>query len=178
MKKVNKYRIIVASIFILVIIFFIFSITKYNSLEDQIKKKVEIGGLISVGIFSFILDFLPQYMPPHIFIVMNKLIGFNFILLLLLVTIGSSLGSLVGFEIGRRVKKGNSLLEVLGKKKVKLFEKNINGWKKWFVSLAAVSPLPYIPLILGMFNMSRKNFIIFGVIPRVIGLIILGIILM
>lgn len=178
MKKGNDYKVIAAAILILVVLFFYFSIVKYDSLEHQIKQSVETRGLISIGIFSFILDFLPQYISPHIFIIMNGLMGFGFPPLILLVILGSSIGSIVGFEIGRKMKNGNELLSFIGKRKIEVFKKNINGWKKWIVTIAAISPLPYIPLVLGMFDMSRKNFLVYGVIPRIIGFVLLGILFM
>jgi membrane protein YqaA with SNARE-associated domain len=175
MEKSAKYKLVPLIILIITIIFFTYTILESNSLKGKITQTAQTNGLISIGIFSFVLDLIPQYVPPHIFILTYKLIGLNLLNILIIVIIGSTAGSLFGFEIGKRLKKHDGIFNLVGEKKIKIFEDGLNGWKKLIVSLAAISPIPYIPLILGMLSMSRKNFIIFGVVPRIIGFIVLGI---
>ncbi len=152
------------------VLFFIWGFINYDSLESQINEQVKAYGLISLFILSFLLDIVPQYLSPHIGLFSGALFGFNPVHSLLIIIIGSTLGSVLGFEIGRLfVARANR--DTFGYDAFKI--KEIMDRKgKWFVAIAAVSPLPYIPLILGMLNMGRKNFPMFGIIPRIIGHII------
>lgn len=46
--------------------------------------------------------------------------------------------------------------------------------RKIIVPIAAISPLPYLPVLLGAMNFSKQNFIIYGLIPRALSFIIFG----
>ena len=50
----------------------------------------------------------------------------------------------------------------------------INKYGKIVIPIAALSPLPYLPVVIGSMNFSRRNFIIYGLIPRSIGFVIYG----
>jgi membrane protein YqaA with SNARE-associated domain len=105
--------------------------------------------------------------------VSGAFLSVDWLTILLTVLIGSSLGAIIGFEIGNKFRKKASLIEHwIGKERTEKFEKGINKKGVWFITLAALSPVPYIPLILGMMHLSRKNFIIYGMIPRMISFIL------
>jgi len=143
-------------------------------IEDKISESVKQYGIIPIFILSILLDLIPQYISPHILAVIGNFFDINMILVITVMVIGSIIGSMTGFEIGSRLKKSNLIVDFVGKKKTKKFEESINKKGKYIVSLAAISPLPYIPLIIGMIHMKRRNFIFYGVIPRIIGLIVIG----
>lgn len=82
------------------------------------------------------------------------------------IVLSSTISSMLGFELGRKYGK-NFVSETLGKKRLTKIEERINkkGGKST-VLLAALTPVPYIPLIIGSLLMERKNFLFWGVIPR------------
>ena len=43
---------------------------------------------------------------------------------------------------------------------------------KFAVFIAAISPIPYFPFLIGALPFKRINFYIFGIIPRIIGLVL------
>jgi len=49
-----------------------------------------------------------------------------------------------------------------------------NKYGKIIIPIAAISPLPYLPVALGALNLSEKNFVIFGLIPRALGIAAYG----
>jgi len=88
--------------------------------------------------------------------------------------LGSAFGAVVGFSLGK--KYGLKLsIGWLGEKKVKKIEHGINTYGKWIVGVAAFSPLPYISIVFGALDMSWRNFILYGMIPRAISFILLAI---
>jgi len=94
-----------------------------------------------------------------------------------MIVVGSTLGSLLGFYIGKR--KGYLLArELYGKEKVDKMKSILDSYGKWFVALSAISPLPYIPLIFGSLNMEGRKFIYYGLIPRILGIIAVWLLLL
>jgi len=174
-KRLNPYKITAIIVLILTILFFLYSIINYAVLKEVVSEEVETYGLIGIFIFSFLFEFVPQYISPHILIVSSLLVGFNLIYVMLAMIIGSTFGSIAAFEIGYKLKKHSKLLfEFLGKEKTLKFEKKINNSGRWIIALAAVSPIPYIPILFGMAHLSRRNFFVYGIIPRVLGFLAVG----
>jgi membrane protein YqaA with SNARE-associated domain len=175
----KKKRIIFGAIEILIlaliIFIFVWGIVNYTFIEENISKQLEASGLIGIFIASFLLDLIPQYVSPHSVILTSKLFGFDFIKSFLLVIIGSSIGSILGYEIGYFSRNRSDLPKILFREKiVRKVHNTIHNGGKWIVTLAAISPIPYVPILLGVFGLNRKNFLIYGVIPRIIGYFIFG----
>jgi membrane protein YqaA with SNARE-associated domain len=173
-KRVNPYRVVAVIVFILALALFLYSLINYTILEEKISNTIRAYGTISIFVFSFILDFVPQYISPHILLVTANFLDMNMFLSISIVIVSSTLGSLAGFGIGSKLKESKLLVDFIGKKRFKKFETGINQKGKYLVSLAAVSPVPYVPLILGMLHMKRRNFVLYGIVPRVLGFIIVG----
>ena len=174
MKKRDRRNFYIGlSVFILVAVLILlgFSIVNRVYLKQEIGEKIEGFGLIGVLVFSFFLDLIPQYIAPHAILTASLVLGFTMWKTLAAAVIGSAMGSLLGFEIGRKFSSKAQIIEsIFGKKKTDYVKKKINNIGKWFVIIAAVSPLPYIPIVLGMIQLSRKNLIKYGIIPRILGL--------
>ncbi len=171
------YKIFGILIAIFAIVIFIFAMINHLAIETKITEQISIYGLTTLFIISFFLEFIPQYISPHITIFSAALLKLNLINAFFAIAIGSSLGSFLGFEVGKRIKHRTNFTESLfGKKIGKKLEKGLNNKGKFIISLTAVTPLPYIPMIWGVLNVSRKNFLIYGIIPRVIGLLIISLI--
>lgn len=173
-RKVNPYKLGATIVLIIVVILFFYSLANYSILENKVSDSVRDYGIIPILVFAFLLDFFPQYISPHILVVTANFLDMNMFYAILFMVVGSVLGSIAGFEIGNKLKKSKLLIDFMGEKKAKKIERGINKRGRYIISLAAVSPFPYIPLIIGMLHMKRKNFILYGVVPRVVGLIIIG----
>jgi membrane protein YqaA with SNARE-associated domain len=160
-------------ILILVICLFVWSAINYSYIKEKSTQEIEIYGIYGLFFVSFILELIPQYVSPHAGILAVKILDINYLISLLAIIFGSATGSLTGFEIGRRIKK-HFLVECFNEKKIKKIKKGLNKKGRLFVLFAAISPLPYIPLLLGMLHLSRKNFVFYGVLIRTISFIIIG----
>lgn len=173
MERTGKIRAIGIIITIVIAIFFIETIIFRTEIENFLAGGTKAYGAIAIFTGSFLLDMLPQYLSPHIFFLQFGIINFPLSLLIVSVILGSSLGSILGFETGKKFgpKLVNSAYD---KKKSERIRKKIHHHGKWFMALAAISPLPYIPLIFGALGINRREFFFFGLIPRIIGLTIFG----
>ena len=173
-KLINLLNIAIASLFLFL---FLFSIIKQGYIRELISSEIEAYGFFFIFLVSALLEFIPQYVTPYVILINAEVIGISISQLLIFTIAGSVIGSLIGFETGR--KYGLGFVEnIYNEKEIMRIQKKTNNYGKWFVLVAAISPLPYIPIIFGFLNLTRKNFIIFGVIPRVIGLLLFGFLLM
>lgn len=160
----------------LVLGFFIMSFLLKETIESLVASEIRIYGLIFSFVASALLELIPQYIAPHFILVNNALIGFSGISMVLTIMVGSATGSFIGYKIGK--KAGHDFIcDLYGENKIKKIESLLNSQGKWFVAFAAISPLPYIPLIFGSLGMSQKNFIFFGLLPRAISFLIIWVFL-
>ncbi len=159
---------------IVIILVFILSVLDYPLLKDKIAGLVSSYGFLALFVISFSMEIVPQYLSPHLALIIAYFSKMNLLLALFVVLIGSTTGSVLAFTLGRAY--GDSLVyKFIDESSVFKFKKVINEHGKWYVLVAALSPLPYIPLILGMLKMSNKIFLLYGIIPRMIGIVIVSI---
>ncbi len=158
---------------IAVFLLFALSVIYYSTLKGEINETIQSYGLIAILISSFILEFIPQFISPHLLILAGSFAEINIILLLFVIMISSTFGSVFGFIIGR--KYGMIFVQqAFDSFTIKKIIKEINKRGRWFVFLSAISPLPYFPIIFGSLNLSGKNFLLYGVVPRLLSFIVLA----
>ena len=161
---------IVLSVLIVAMLIVTFLISDY--IELTIKNYLEVYGGATILISIFLIEILPQYAPPHAVTAAALLLGFPFYETFLLSIIGIVFADLIGFEIGKRY--GTRFVDYYFNKKSKgKFGKAMNLHGRWFLFVAAISPVPYLPVVFGSLHIQRFNFLIFGVIPRVLGVVII-----
>ncbi len=171
MKNKTKNGVIELLILILFIIIFILSIIYQQTLKSLITKEIFIYGVIALFSISFLLEFIPQYITPHLLLIEAKILEFPILLTFSLIILGSILGSLTGFEIGK--KYGIKIIKKVYKDgDYEKLQMKIKKYGKWFMALAAITPLPYIPIFFGSFGVTKKDFLNYGVLIRTIGLIL------
>ncbi len=181
MVKINpqkiKKEIHVIEIILIGIIFVLGLIVIFNY---QAVKQIVIDNLLSYGflaifILVFLFEFLPQVLSPDYVVLASISVGLNIYLIVLYAIMGSIIGSLLGYYIGYR--HGFKLVSAMIKKES--LDRVLRGWDKhgkWFVLVSATAPLPvpYFPLVFGALRMSLKDFLLWGVLPRALGLIVTG----
>ena len=155
--------------------FFIISLIFREFLSNLISGNLKAYGLLALFLASAILDGFPQYISPQLLAFNAALLGFGFFETILVLYLGSAIGSIITFEIGYGVKKKVAYAFVK-KKTIERFEKWINRKGVWVIFVTAISPLPYIPILFGILHVQRKNFLLFGVLPRIIYFILMALI--
>jgi len=164
-------KIIGMVILVLTVLSLVIGFMNYEYLADKVDRGISTYGSWGIFLIVVFLEVVPQYLSPHILIVSASLFGVDIWSTLLAMITGAIIGSLVGFEIGKR--NGKSFVEGFVKKKdFDKLEKGMNNIGKWIVLIAALTPVPYIPLVIGALNMDRKKFIYWGTLPRCFALTI------
>jgi len=172
MKK-SKLRIFGTIVSILLVLFFIATIVYRDYISQLITVEVQLYGSIVLFIATTFSEILPQYIGPQLILIQAGLLGFPPYLLALIVLAGSTSGTLLGFYLGKRY--GEPIIEAFyNKQENKRIENAINKYGVIFVTLAAISPLPYLPIVFGALGMKLKNILFFGLLPRLLTLIFIS----
>ncbi len=139
-----------------------------ESINRSLGNHIETYGLVALFIISIILEFMPQYIAPQLFAINAAILGFSFINTLLVIYIGSMFGDIIGFGVGRKYRERTHSL-FFENKTIRKIEQKINKkGGKTVLLIAAISPIPFLPIIFGSLGLKRKNFLIFGLIPRTV----------
>ena len=166
----NKLIKILTITFVLIFLFlFILTIIYAKNIESFLGSNLGNYGAGFLFLIAFLIELIPNYLSPHLGAVNAYFLNINFKTTILFLILGSTIGSLLGFEIGKKYqeKLGERILE---KSRIRSVEEILNKKGRWGILIAAISPLPYLPIVLGLLKFSRKNFFIFGIIPRSIGI--------
>jgi membrane protein YqaA with SNARE-associated domain len=153
------------------------AIYNHTFFESKISELINSFGALALLYLTLFLELIPNYVSPHLGIFSAILLGINPLIATLAILCGSLTASLLGFEIGRIYGK-EFITNLFGNEIIEKIERKINKkGGKTVVLLASISPLPYLPMVIGSLKMDRKKFIIWGIIPREISYIIVIIIL-
>jgi membrane protein YqaA with SNARE-associated domain len=175
----NKKKLVLAIIKSLVLLITVLAIASvfygtifYNQIkESMVISASNFGSQIFFSI-GFLLELIPQYITPYLAILIAAITGKDIWLACFAVMAGGIVGSTVGFFLGK--KYGYEAFEDwFGKDKIGRVKKGLNHSGKWFVTLSAMSPIPYVPILYGSLEMSWNKFIIYGVIPRAMSYIVI-----
>jgi len=161
--------------FIIFSVFFIFSFFYKEALSALITGNVKAYGLVGLALASAILDGFPQYVAPQLLAFNAALLGFGFFETVIALYIGSAIGSIIAFEFGSVIKEKVAHAFVKPET-IERFEKWINKRGCWVIFVAAISPLPYIPILFGVLHVKRKIFLLMGVLPRILFFIAMALI--
>lgn len=167
-RKIEEIDLLVLIIFVGLLIF---SLVNFQLLNNKITTSVQSYGIGFLFFITGFIEFFPMFFSPTLPLIVMISAGFSVFLSTLIVCLASIMGSILGFEVGRQY--GFQYVCVLFNPnqwiKVNYFLKK---YGKIFMTLAALTPLPYFPIIFGALEIPKKDFLLFGVVPRVIGLIL------
>jgi len=165
---------IIATIITLISAFLIiYTLANQESLQNEFSIQIENYGIPSLFALSLLLDLIPQLISPIMILGAGILAGMNVHYAVLITMIGSTIGSTLGFIIGKRYMCKAVHLTMSEEKRLKL-RHFTNKYGKIVVPITAISPLPYLPILLGAMNFSKKNFLLYGVVPRILSFILFG----
>jgi uncharacterized membrane protein YdjX (TVP38/TMEM64 family) len=142
-------------------------------LSDKVSVQLQTYGAPALFFITLILDLIPQIISPVVAMITAIVIGMNIYLAIIATILGSTIGSFIGFMLGKKY-MFDAVNAMASKKSIDRLTDLTNKYGKIIVPLAAISPIPYLPVLLGAINLSKKNFIIYGLIPRTIGIILFG----
>jgi membrane protein YqaA with SNARE-associated domain len=175
-KERKKIRYVNYALSVILLIIMIISIINFRIFKEKLTGNVEHYGFIGLFLSSFFIELVPNFLNPLWGLGTALLSGLNFYKSLLFCILGVVSGSLIGFELGRRY--GLRIICALSQEKT--IDKTISFVNKYgnaFMFLGAVSPLPYFPIVFGALFIKRRNFLLYGLIPRILFVIIFGILI-
>jgi membrane protein DedA with SNARE-associated domain len=169
-KRIKVLTILLTSISIFLIIY---TLTNLEQLQTEFSTQVQNYGIPGLFAMVFLLELIPQLVSPIIILIAGIFAGINVHLAILTAVFASAMGSTLGFTLGK--KYVCKALNILGDKKaIAKITKLTNKYGKIMIPIAAFSPLPYLPVLFGAMNFTKKNFLIYGLIPRTLSLIAYG----
>jgi len=141
-------------------------------LKEELADAVLTFGVSALFIFTFLFDFLPQFISPKLVLIAAILSGFDPFTAVLTTIIGTTFGSIFAFEVGHHY--GRDYVEqLIDRRHEKQFERIVHEYGRWGVLISAVTLL-YMPIIVGAVGISRKVLWIYGILPRIFIYIIIG----
>ena len=174
MKKQTKKDVIEVTIILVTLIvlaFLIYSIANITILKQESSSLIKTYGIPALFIISILLDLIPQYLSPVVILGAAILTDLNIYYTTTAIILGSAIGSIIGYTIGKKYLH-NAVDLLTTKKSTEKLTELTNDYGKIIIPLAAVSPVPYLPIVIGAIQFSKRNFIIYGLIPRALSLAI------
>ncbi|MBU3924224.1 MAG: VTT domain-containing protein [Nanoarchaeota archaeon] len=145
-------------------------------LKNSSSELIYAYGIPALFLLSLLLDLGPQYVSPIAVEGIAILAGINLYYVITATIIGSAIGSSTAYYLGKKYMF--KAVDILTSKKDAIRLTHLtNKYGKAIIAIAAISPLPYLPVVIGAANCSKKNFIIYGLIPRATSFIIYGLII-
>ena len=172
-----KREVEIIDIFLLLILvsLCIISLLSYGFYRTEITHYVILYGVLGLFVSIVFIDFFPQFvvLDPYLFLTVSITSGVNIILAVIIASLASILGSTLAFELGRSAGY-RMICPLFDMKKIIRVIKFWKKYGKWFVLASVYTPLPYFPLVFGALEMKRRDFWLFGLLPRVIALALIG----
>lgn len=152
----------------LMAVLFAIVLLNFDFFEGLVVKELARYGLVGLFFTSFISDSLEQPIGPEVISSLAIALGFDVLSVFIFTSLGSMCGGLFSFFVGKKFlfyRVQNSCHVSKYRNYCRIFAKH--GRLSLF--LAALTPVPYVffSWMAGAFNMSLRDFFVFGMIPRV-----------
>jgi len=173
-RKIKKTINTLSVLIILIILgLMVYGIMNIEAIDGTASSTINNYGIPALFIVSVFLDIVPQIISPIFALGAGIIAGINIYYAILATILGSTLGAIIGFVIGKKYMF--EAVDILSSKKsINKLTYLTNKYGKIVIPIAAISPLPYLPVAIGAMNLSRRNFVIYGLIPRALGIIAYG----
>lgn len=170
MKKFNPAKLMAFAGFFVVLVFLL-AIIFLNQIKSEILQLISLYGYPAVFIITLIVETLAQPIGPEIPLLAGKILNLNIVYVSLITIIGTTLATLINYKVG------NLFYEKVYKDKK--CHKPLTLYKKYGqygLLVAALGPIPYVPFcwFSGAFGMTVKKLFYFGIIPRILRIIIVS----
>ena len=174
--KKTKKKIKLSFLLFLFAILLILALTYllYPHIREFIQSSIEVYGFFAIFIISYLSDIIMQPVAPDLPIILGIFFGLDPILVTLMAIFASFLATITGYYLGVWLGASGFLI-FYGEKKYRKVKKMYLKYRL-IIPLAAVSPVPYVPVcwISGMFRMNVIRFFLYAMIPRSFRLIIIA----
>lgn len=169
-KEKEVIRFLIGFVIIVILAIMIYAFVNKASLSENFSNQILLYGTPALFFISMILELIPQVISPVFVLGAGILTGINPYYAIVATVVGSALGSILGFVLGKKYMY-NAVDILASKKQTEKLTGLTNKYGKIIIPIAAISPLPYLSVVIGTLNFSERNFVIYGMIPRAIGII-------
>jgi membrane protein YqaA with SNARE-associated domain len=157
MLKKRTIHFIIWLITILVILLSVWSIVNFKFLQNYVSSQVETTGYVAIFIISFIFESIPSIIGPDAPLLTGLLIGLNLWIVLGILLISTTFSALLSYYFGHKSSKYIKFISE--KKQWRKYEELFKKYGKAGMVIAALTPVPYIPALAGIFKMDFKYFL-------------------
>ncbi|MBI3033235.1 DedA family protein [Candidatus Woesearchaeota archaeon] len=161
----RNFKLLTTILVISIIILFSYVLFRYRTFEAEIQEFIQNYGYGGIMVVSFILDTLIIPLAPDIALIFGILGGLPWYSVLAAVLIGSTIASFTGYYLGILYGK-HGLIRMYGTVKYLKWSSQFEQHGKWLMVLGATTPVPYVPMLGGVFNLTLKEFILYAIVPR------------
>jgi len=152
---------------LLLIFILVWSIINYKILDREATKLVITGGLVAMIVLAILLEGAPVFIGSSVVVAaMLTLNAFNPWFILFIFLLSAIMGNILYFYLGYFL--GEKILKYFPKKDVKKYKSLFKKYGRNAMLIMAVSPIPYLPTLAGVFRMNSKQHILETVVVRLI----------
>ncbi len=154
-----------ASFWFLILFLALLVLAFFFNMEELVLNVILDYGYFGIFIITFISELLIQPVGPDIPLIMAIVFtSMNPFWVISAVLLGTWSSLLVAYFVGKRL-GAPGIERIIGRRKWAKLEKN-ESYGKWALFLGAISPVPYIPYLAGLFNLSFKETLKYVILPR------------
>ncbi|MAH03237.1 hypothetical protein CMI39_00425 [Candidatus Pacearchaeota archaeon] len=165
MDKKNLIKIFTIIAFLIILIFFIITLINYKTIKTEVSSGVQKYGYFGIGITSLILESLPQPIGADITLISGGLIGLNIFFVFLVVILSSGFSGILMYFLGYVRGKGIVLL-FIDEEHYKEYLDLFKNKGKFAMTISALTPIPYLPILAGTLKMHFYDFLLYGIVMR------------
>jgi membrane protein YqaA with SNARE-associated domain len=163
----KKKRFILMLFLFIALFGFIFVFVNLDFIKGFVLEYIGVYGYPAIFVFSLLADLVEQPFGPEIPGLMGIIFGLNFFWVVILTFVGSTIGSLFSYFIGRHGLR-ESVLSFCDISSHGRYCNLFSKYGKISLLIACWTPVPYVIFcwFAGSFKMKLGDFFIFGVVPR------------
>jgi membrane protein YqaA with SNARE-associated domain len=157
-----------------VVLIFLLAVIFLNQIKAEIFQIISAYGYPAIIITTLIVETLAQPIGPEAPLLAGKLMGLNMVYMTSIIMLVSVIASFFNFHFGKFLYKRFN--------RHRNYSKYLAMYKKkgkYGLLIAALGPVPYVPFcwFSGAFKLSIKDFLYFGIFPRMIRIIVVSYVL-
>lgn len=168
--SLNRFKKIVFYVSFVSLIAIILIIINYGifgeALSAELTAFLEKWGYISAFILAFSIEIIPQPFISSLFVfATGYTLGLTFTKLLIVTMAGAILSNFVAYFLGIRFGV-NLTKKIIGEESYENTHVMFKKYGNIGMTILALTPLPYFPILGGLFKMSFRDFLVYAIIPR------------
>jgi membrane protein YqaA with SNARE-associated domain len=157
MNKKRLTRILGWMIIVVFLLLFIYGLLNYKVLQKDITVAVQTGGLVAMALLCFFMESFPMAFGPEYPVVVAILIGLNPLGIFLVLIISTTISGIFTYGLG--YKFGSYFKKFISHERMQRYEKLFKVYGKRAMLITAITPIPHVPAIAGIFKMKPFYFI-------------------